>query len=223
VREDFVHRGLSRTFTEMLNLVLTYYEKIEVLPHYRDVFRSIEALPDIHTPREALNEARKNIGEEYRLTVDYYVTGKIVEETGSLKVHMQIYSAFNGMLLHELVTYYTGNDRVFNTVVSLASSINQFVPLRGMIVRMEGRDRALINLGRAHGVVKDMVFHITKEESLQVNPETGEYEFDPEVSLGALTITRVDEMLAEGIYTHEGRFNRVNVYDHVVLQEPEEE
>jgi hypothetical protein len=88
---------------------------------------------------------------------------------------------------------------------------------------MEGRDRALINLGRAHGVEPDMVFHISKEESLQVNPETGEYEFDPEVSLGTLTITRVDEMIAEGIYTHEGRFNRVNEYDHVVLMEPEEE
>ena len=223
IHEDFIHRDFSRTFTEMLNLVLTYHEKIEVLPHYRDVFQKTDALPEIHSAREALHEARKNLGDTYRLTVDYYVTGRIVEEANSLKVHMRIYSAFNGMLLHELVTYYTGNDRVFNTVVSLAASINQFVPLRGMIVRMEGRDRALINLGRAHGVEPGMVFHISREESLRVNPETGEYEFDLEVSLGTLTITRVDEMIAEGTYTHEGRFNRVNEYDYVVLTEPEEE
>jgi hypothetical protein len=67
-----------------------------------------------------------------------------------------------------------------------------------------------------------MVFHISKEENLQVDPETGEYRFNPEVSLGTITIGRVDEMIAEGTYTHEGRFNRVNQYDHVVLAEPEE-
>ena len=223
INEDYIHRDFSRTFTEMLNLVLTYYEKVEVLPLYRDVFKSHDALPEIHSVRQALHEARKNLGDHYRVDVDYYVTGRVVEQADSLKVHMRIYSSINGTLLHELATYYTGNDRVFNTVVSLAASINKFVPLRGMIVRMEGRDRALINLGRAHGVEPGMVFHITKEESLQVNPETGEYQFDPEVSLGTLTITRVDEMIAEGLYTHEGRFNRVNQYDHVVLIEPAEE
>jgi tetratricopeptide (TPR) repeat protein len=221
INGDFVHKDLSRTFTEMLNLVLTYYEKIEVLPRYRDVFRKPDALPEIHSPRQALQEAR-SLSDSYRVDVDYYVTGRVVEEADSLKAHVKIYSAFNGTLLHELATYYTGNDRVFNTVVSLASSINSFVPLRGMIVRMEGRDRALINLGRAHGVEPGMVFHITKEENLQINPETGEYQFNPEVSLGTFTVTRVDEMIAEGTYAHEGRFNRVNQYDHVVLREAEE-
>jgi tetratricopeptide (TPR) repeat protein len=222
INRDFVHMDFSHTFTEMLNLVLTYYDKIEVLPLYRDVFRSHDAIPEIHSARQALREAR-SLSDRYRVDVDYYVTGRIVEQTDSLKVHVKIYSAFNGTLVHELATFYTGNDRVFNTVVSIASSINQFVPLRGMIVRMEGRDRALINLGRAHGVKPGMVFHIIKEESLQVSPETGEYQFDPQVSLGTLTVTRVDEMVAEGTYAHEGRFNRVNQYDRVVLQEPEGE
>ena len=215
ILEDFLHRRFSRTFAEMLNLVLNYYVKMEVVPAYNEVFADPARLQEIHSDREALQEAR-------RLGADYYVTGGVVEMEDALKVHMEIRSAFNGMLLHELTTYYTGNDRVFNTVVSLAASLNQFTPLRGMIVRMEG-NRALINLGRAHGVEKDMSFHILREGGLQVNPETGEYEYDAEVVLGELTITRVDEMIAEGTYTYAGLFNRVNLYDQVVLREETEE
>jgi hypothetical protein len=169
----------------------------------------------MHGERQALQEAR-------RLGAEFYVTGEVVERADALKVHMMVHSAFNGMKVHELTTFYTGNERVFNTVVSLATALNQFAPLKGMLVRMEG-DRALINLGRAHGVDRDMRFLIVKEGGLQVNPETGEYEFDPAVALGELTVTRVDEMIAEGVYTYEGLFNRVNVYDQVVWLPPEEE
>jgi tetratricopeptide (TPR) repeat protein len=214
IRGDFLHRRLSRTLAEMLNLVLNYYEKIEVLPVYTEVFARHEALPELNTDREALEEAR-------RLRADYYITGDAVEREDSLKVHMEIRSAFNGMLLHELTTFYTGNERVFNTVTSLAAALNQFAPLRGRIVRMEG-NRALINLGRAHGVERDMTFNILREGGLQVNPETGEYEYDAEEILGELSITRVDEVIAEGTYTYGGLFNRVNVYDLVVLKPPEE-
>ena len=211
---DFLHRRLSRTLVEMLNLVLNYYEKIEVLPRYEEVFTETGALPELHNDREALEEAR-------RLGAQYYVTGDVVEREDSLKVHMEVHSAFNGMLLHELTTFYTGNERVFNTVTSLAAALNQFVPLRGMIVRMEGT-RALINLGRAHGVEREMRFHILREGGLQVNPETGEYEYDDDEVLGELSITNVDEMIAEGTYTYAGLFNRVNVYDLVVLKPAEE-
>jgi hypothetical protein len=82
---------------------------------------------------------------------------------------------------------------------------------------MEG-NRALINLGKAQGVEREMMFHIVKEGGLNVDPETGEYEYDEAVVLGELTVTGTDEMIAEGIYTHSGLFNRVNVYDHVVLK-----
>jgi hypothetical protein len=87
---------------------------------------------------------------------------------------------------------------------------------------MEG-NRVIINIGYAHGVEKDMRFHIIREGVLRKNPETGEFVTDPEVLLGTLTVTEVDEMIAEGVYEYTGLYNRVNVYDHVVLQEPEEE
>jgi hypothetical protein len=46
---------------------------------------------------------------------------------------------------------------------------------------------------------------------------------DLEVILGTLTVTKVDEMIAEGVYEYTGLYNRVNVYDNVVLIEEEKE
>ncbi|MFW6139642.1 MAG: hypothetical protein ACOC7U_10800, partial [Spirochaetota bacterium] len=87
----------------------------------------------------------------------------------------------------------------------------------GMIVRLEGQ-RGLINIGRAHGVEKDMVFSIVKEGELVKDPETGEFSFNRQEVLGEFTVTGVGEMVSEGTYTYTGLYNRVNVYDHVVLK-----
>lgn len=203
IREDFVHRRFSKTFAEMLGLTLTYHPKIEV----------VMGKEEVYSEKDALRQAQT-------LKADYYITGSIEERPDSLKVQARLLSGFNGVVKKEFITYYTGNDRILNTVVSLASQINQRIPLRGMIVRLEG-NRALINLGRGHGVEKGMSFLIIQEGRLKINPETGEFEVDPEISLGELTITEVDEMISEGTYTIAGTYNRVNVYDSVVLREKE--
>jgi len=240
IREDFLHRRLSLTFKEMLSLALSYSPKIEIvddlppqesrthsLPGDEEVSmqgsRSLDeeiSMPGNSTGRKPLDEELCTPADALRkaqsLGVDYYITGLIEESSDSLKVHAFLISGFNGKIKEEFTTYYTGNDRVFNTVVSLAEDISARIPLRGLIVRIEG-GRALINLGSAHGVEKDSVFHILQEGGLRTNPETGEFEVDPEITLGELTITETDEMVSEGEYTYKGTYNRVNVYDNVVF------
>jgi hypothetical protein len=204
IYENFLHPRLSKTISEMLAFTLKYYPKIEVVrdPH------------EILTPQDAMKKARD-------LGLDYYISGKLEENEDSLKARLGLFSGFNGKLIDEFEVYFTGNDKVFHTVTSLAEHINKDIPLQGLIVRLEG-DRALINIGRAHGVEKDMSFHIFREGKLTKNPETGEYSADPEVSLGRLTVTEVDERISEGTYTFTGLYNRVNIYDNIVLIEAEE-
>jgi len=219
IRENFLHKRLSLTLKDALSFVLSYYPKIEVIEHPPAVKseKSSEAASykEIETPAEALQAAQS-------LNADYYIAGSIEETRDSLRVDSFLISGFNGKIVQEFTTYFTGNDRVFNTVISLADDINKSIPLYGMIVRLEG-NRALINLGRAHGVQKDAVFHIFHQGGLRKNPETGEFEVDPEVSLGELTVTRADEMISEGEYTFKGLFNRVNVYDSVLFEGMKEE
>ena len=204
IYENFVHRRLSRTLSEMLALTLSYYPKIEVL----------RGPQEITTRQDAMKKARE-------LGLDYYVTGSLEEKEDSLKVRLGLLSGFNGKMINAFDVYFTGNDKIFHSVTSLAEHINNNLPLQGLIVRLEG-DRALINIGKAHGVEKEMAFHIIREGKLIKNPETGEYKADPEVSLGRLTVTQVDERISEGTYTFSGLYNRVNIYDNIVLIEEDE-
>ena len=212
ITEDFLHRRLSKTFREMLSLQLAAgadrgapaYPKIEVL-NIDDRIESREAAMKKALEAEA----------------DYYVTGSLVEGEDSLRVRAELLSGFNGKTVERFDAYYTGNDKIFNAVFSVAESINRALPLVGQIARLRGNDRALINMGMAHGVKKEMSFRIYRKGGLKKSPETGEYVEDPETSLGMLTVTAVDETVAEGTYTYNGIHNRVNVYDSVVLVKEE--
>jgi hypothetical protein len=66
-----------------------------------------------------------------------------------------------------------------------------------------------------------MKFLIFRKGGLRKSPESGEYIVNPEVSLGTLTVTAVDEMVSEGSYVYTGLHDRVNVYDSVLLMEEE--
>ncbi|UCB46765.1 MAG: tetratricopeptide repeat protein [Spirochaetota bacterium] len=204
-REKFIHRRLSQTMMEMLSWVLFYYSKIEVVQYEGE----------ITTDHDALKAARA-------LGVDYYVTGTLEETEDAVKIGVNFLSGFNGRVNHSFTTYYTGKDKLFNAVVSIAEELNNSVPTAGLIVRLEG-NKALINLGSSHGVEKDMTFLIFRQKGLERNPETGEYTLDPDISLGKLTITETDEMVAEGTYEFTGMHNRVNVYDNVILINEEDE
>jgi tetratricopeptide (TPR) repeat protein len=208
--EKFIHRRLSQTVTEMLSWILTYYPKIDII-HYEG---------RIDTPQDALKEARS-------LGVDYYVTGDLEETEDAIKISANLMAGFNGRTTHSFTTYYTGKDKLFNALFSIAEDLNKSIPTEGLIVRLEG-NRALINLGSSHGVKKGMEFLIFHKKGLERNPETGEYSLDPDVSLGKLTITETDEAVSEGTYEYAGMHNRVNVYDNVILihkkdEQPSEE
>jgi tetratricopeptide (TPR) repeat protein len=198
-RENVVHRRLSKTVAQMLSWMLTCYPKIEVISHEEEVT----------SPEEAL-KAAKIIGAEY------YITGTIEEKEDSLKVAVEMNSGFNGKAVKSFTAYYTGNEKLFNTAFSIAGEIHRSVPTRGLVARMSA-DRVLINLGKVHDVEEGMKFLIFREKGLVRNPETGEYVYDPDISLGKLTVTAIDEMVAEGTYEFYGMHNRVNVYDSVIL------
>jgi tetratricopeptide (TPR) repeat protein len=203
VTENFLHRRLSKTFREMLSLQLGTYAKLDVV--------------DVWDPVESRQDALKRA---LAVGADYYVTGAIEEREDSLKVRASLQSGFNGKPVAEFDTYYTGNDKVFNSAFSLAESINGAAPLLGQIVRLQA-NRALINLGTAHGARKDMKFLIFRKGGLRKSPESGEYIVNPEVALGTLTVTAVDEMVSEGNYVYTGLHDRVNVYDSVLLMKEE--
>ncbi|MFW6180337.1 MAG: tetratricopeptide repeat protein [Spirochaetota bacterium] len=204
VQRDYLHPRLSRTIRDMLALTLGYSQRVQVV---EDPGPPGELL----TREDALRRARL-------LEADYYVTGRVRETAESVELQVQLRSGLNGRVTAQVPVYYTGNHRLFNAVVYAAGFIEQSLPLYGKIARLRG-DRALINLGRAHGVEEGDRFVIIQEGGLHTDQETGELTLKGAEELGTLRVTEVDEMVSEGTYTHRGRYNRVNVYDVVMLAE----
>jgi len=201
IKENFIHKRLSKTLKEMIEDILSNCPKIDV----------ISTKSKVNQESDALKLARS-------LDLDFYIIGKVDEKDSSIKLETNMVSGFNGKVIKEFKTYFTGNDKIFNAVFSISQKIIQSVPLRGMIIRIEGQ-RVLINIGKAHGVKKDMDFLIFRGGGLRNNPETGEFVMDPEIVLGELKIIDVDEMVSEGEYIYKGIYNRVNINDNVILIE----
>jgi DNA-directed RNA polymerase subunit L len=134
--EKFVHRRLSHTLMQMLSWVLSYYPKIEIVPYEGEIITSHEAL-----------KAARSLG------VDYYVTAEVEETEDAIKVHVNFLSGFNGRVNHSFTTYYTGKDKLFNAVFSIAEELNNAVPTQGLIVRLEGNRAGCNGKGKAEGAV----------------------------------------------------------------------
>ena len=201
LNHSFVHWNLPESFSKILWYALIQYDKIDPILDERPV----------KTHQDAFRLA-------YEKKVDYYIMGKIIETGDSIEVYTDIFSANNGKLMKNIHTYFTGNNRIYSSALSIALSINDFVPLRGLLVRLRG-DLGLINLGTAHGVEKDMEFDIIREGGIRVDPTTGEYTYSDDMILGKIKITNTDEMVSEGIITQQGLFNRINIGDTVILRE----
>lgn len=195
----FYHWNLPESFSKILWYTLNQYDKIE------PVFDETQ----VKTPQDAFRLA-------YKKKVDYYITGRIIETSDTIEIYTSIFSANNGKLMKTIHTYFTGNNRVYSSALSIGISINDFVPLKGLLVRLRG-DRGLINLGLAHGVSKDMEFDIIREGGIRIDPSTGEYTYSKDMILGKIKITDTDEMVSEGIVKQQGVFNRINVGDTVIL------
>jgi tetratricopeptide (TPR) repeat protein len=218
IQRDFLHSRLSLTISEMLRFALTYRPRIEVTPHGDDgaahgtgdgADASGDPPAPLMTRQDALRRARQ-------LGAGYYITGRVTEKNDSIELHLQVHSGLNGRVVADTPVFFTGNHKLFNAVVYAADFIEENLPFYGSIVRLEG-DQALINLGSAHGVETGQEFTIVQEGGLEADPETGELTLTRNRELGVLTIEEVDEAVSAGTYEHSGRYNRVNVYDLVVL------
>ena len=76
---------------------------------------------------------------------------------------------------------------------AVARTIKEKYPLKGRVVGMDG-PRAILNLGRKHGLVAGQTFNVLgRGEAIESNGRVLGYK---EVKLAQLTVTEVDELLA---------------------------
>ena len=163
---------------------------------------------------EAFSRAR-------RLGSDYFAVVRFQENERVFAGRMRIYRSSTGGSITEYPVIRTGNDRIRETLSTLADHFAQDLPERGRILDIRF-DTGLIDLGTWDGIEAGTELHILKKGGLGLAADKLSLEYSPRDLIGTLTVTDVDELVAEGTIESSLFFDMINPGDRVVPAEVEE-
>jgi tetratricopeptide (TPR) repeat protein len=154
---------------------------------------------------EAFQEARQR-GTDYFLIVRFNETDREFSVSGD------IYLSRTGGKIDSFSVFRTGNDRIQNALVQVASLMKEKIPLRGELLRREF-EKGLVGLGSIDGVKKGDKFYILPARSLSLKNDSFGFVFPPGDILGTFTVTDLDDLVCEGVVEKNGFFDRINPGD----------
>jgi tetratricopeptide (TPR) repeat protein len=146
---------------------------------------------------------------------DYFVLLGVDEADRSFSASVDLYLARTGGRIASFATSRTGNDRVRDTLMKLASQVADQLPARGtLLTRKFGQ--GVIDLGSFQGVKKGDSLVIVRKGGVRLRSEGPGLAYDDRDVIGDFKVTGLDEAVAEGTVTGRGYFDYVNAGDQVV-------
>lgn len=158
---------------------------------------------------ELLRHARER-GDQYAVLLSFS------ESDRSLESEVTLYLTRTGQTITTLRSVRGGNDRVRNSVAQGSDLVRGAIPQRGSLVRREF-SRGLIDLGRVSGIEEEQSFRLVREGSAQLVAEPPGVQFSSADVVGTLTVTRVDDLLAEGVIEAGSVIDRIRVGDQLFI------
>lgn len=162
----------------------------------------------VYTFGEAFQEARQR-------GTDYFILLAFGESAREFSVQGDLFLSRTGGKIGTFSVYRTGNDRVQNALVQVASIVKEKLPLRGQLLKREF-ESVLVSLGKVDGVKKGDKFWILPSQALTLKNDSFGFVYSPKDILGTFTVTDVDDLLCEGTVAREGFFDRINPGDVVI-------
>jgi tetratricopeptide (TPR) repeat protein len=146
---------------------------------------------------------------------DYFVLLAIDEADRSFSATVDVYLARSGARIASFAAFRTGNDRVRDSLMKLASQIADLLPARGtLLVRKFGQ--GLIDLGSFQGVKKNDALVIVTKGRGQLKSDGPGLSYSENDVVGDFRLTGLDEGVSEGTVTGRGYFDYVNIGDQVL-------
>jgi len=156
----------------------------------------------------AFEYARKT-GSDYFIIFDYKDTLR------SFSIEVNIYHSGTGTLLLTIPVFKTGNNKIALSFQELSRSISELFPISGNLIDREF-DKVLINLGKIQNTELGDIFYILRKEDLILKKDSIGLKFQPEKLLGELEITRVDDLVSEGVVKKYNFFDLINPGDSLI-------
>jgi tetratricopeptide (TPR) repeat protein len=146
---------------------------------------------------------------------DYFAILGIDEADRSFSATVDVYLARTGGRIASFSAFRTGNDRVRDSMMKLASQVADLLPPKGtLLTRKFGQ--GVIDLGSFQGLKKNDSLVIVRRGGVQLRPDGPGLSYDEKNVVGDFRLTGLDEALSEGTITGRGYFDYVNVGDQVL-------
>ena len=201
-RDQVLHRDAGPHLVRYLTRILERNERLQVL----------EEPPAAQGFDEAFRRAREK-------GADWFLLLQVEESERSFSARLELYLARTGTLLQEIQVFRTGNDRIRDALLRVASRFESLLPVRGRLLERRF-DQGLVDIGRASGIRDGEKLLVVRKDRVQLANDRIGLRWRDEDLLGELAVARVDENLCEGRLESRSFFDRINPSDEVVRSTP---
>ncbi len=125
------------------------------------------------------------------LGVKVIITGSVIQLDNLYEVNARLISVEDGSIMKAEKIRGSSLDAIEGMVVSLADSLKRDFPIEGYVVQVIGT-RAMIDVGRTHGVETGMVFHVLRKGAPVRHPVTGKMLKGEDIKIGEMAVQRVE-------------------------------
>ena len=133
-------------------------------------------------------ETAARVGE--LLGVKVIITGSVIQIGNTVEVNARLINVEDGSILKAEKIRGAGLESVERMMDSLAESLKRDFPLEGFVVMVSGR-RAMVDLGRVHGVEPGMKFSAFRKGEPVRHPITGKMLKGEDIKLGEMVVQSV--------------------------------
>ncbi len=198
-RNSLIHPASAGIVARFFHDIIDGYGKLRV--------RNVE--PSVGSFEEAFRAARE-------AKDDFFVILTFDEGERTFSARCRLYLAKTGALMADLSVERTGNDRVRDALLKLGSTLNDLLPIRGVLIRKQF-DRGVVDLGGFQGVkVKDTLV-IVKAGKATLESGTLGYRYSENDVVGTLVVDGVDEAVSEGTLEKKSFYDYISTGDDVLF------
>lgn len=147
---------------------------------------------------------------------DYYIVVDFFESERLFSLDVSLHLSRTGVEMDSYSVLRAGNGKVAESVRLSVDQIGTMLPVRGNVMDLDG-GKALINLGMLDGIELEDRFIIARKDKTRFVSESPWYEIADEDKLGLLTVTALDEAVAECDVENPGFFELINTGDEIFL------
>ncbi|MCK5198661.1 MAG: tetratricopeptide repeat protein, partial [Spirochaetales bacterium] len=179
---------------------------IHILHGYENIESSFNIIPSDFS--NAFRTAREK-GSDYFIMFDFRDTKR------SFSANASIYHSGTGTLLQEIPVFRTGNQKISLSLQTLSGILSESLPGWSKIIKRKF-NRVLLNVGNIQGTTPGDIFLVIREDDFYLKKDSLGLDFNPELLLGEVEITKTDDLVSEGILKKYHFFDLIKSGDYLI-------